>query len=190
MQRTPLVSRVNNNANMGMQPAPAWAPRLNPIHNHNTHSHSHSYGSNNRQQFPAPRSVNPPRTNSISDGSDSGMGAHPRPPRLSTLASHNSWPNGGANVSTRGECRSVLKGSNITHFPKPNRQGDSDLRPSTTQNDDERGCQDFQLIDKQNSSTLVSVTYTRETGVKTMRFEAFGISMCIPFSIITMHIAL
>lgn len=138
MQRTPLVNRANNNANMGMQPATAWAPRLNPTHNHNTLSHSHGHGSNNRQQFPAPRSVNPPRTNSISDGSDNGVGPHPRPSKHSTLASHNSWPNNGANILTRGERRFVSGGSNVTRFPKPNRQGDSDPQPSTTQTDDER----------------------------------------------------
>jgi len=138
MQRTPLVTRVNNNANMGMQPVSAWAPCLSPTHNPNTRSHSQNHGSNNRQQFPAPRSVNPPRTNSISDGSDNGTGPHSRPSRLSTLASHNSWSNSGANIPTRGERRSVAEDSNVTHFPKPNPQGDSGLRPSTTQIDDER----------------------------------------------------
>ena len=150
MQRTPLVSRVNNNANMGVQPVSAWAPRLNPTHNPNSHSHTHGHASINRQQFPAPHSVNPPRSNSISDGSDNGMGPHSRPPRLSTLTSHNSWPNGGANVPARGECRSVVEDLNVTHFPKPNLQGDSDLRPSTIQIDDERerGCQCLQIINK------------------------------------------
>ena len=136
MQRTPFVNRVNSNTNMGMQPAQAWAPRLNPIHNHNSHSHSHSHGSNNRQQFPAPRSVNPPRTNSISDGSDNGMGPHPRPSRISTLASHNSWSNNGTNIPTRGERRSVSGDFGVTRFPKPNHQGDSDPRLSTTQTDE------------------------------------------------------
>jgi len=117
MQRTPLVSRVNSNANMGMQPVSAWAPRLSPTHNPNTRSHSHNHGSNNRQQFPAPRFVNPPRTNSISDGSDNGTGPHSRPSRLSTLASHNSWPNSGANIPTRGERHSFAKDFNVTHFP-------------------------------------------------------------------------
>ena len=133
MQRTPFVGRVNTNANVGMQPVSAWAPRLNPTHNHNTHPHSHG---SNRQQFPAPHSVNPPRTNSISDGSDNGTGPHSRPSRLSTLTSHNSWPNNGANIPNRGERSSVVENSNITCFPKPNLREDSDLRPSTTPIDD------------------------------------------------------
>ena len=131
MQRTPLVSRVNNNANVGMQSVSAWAPRL-PTHNHNAHSHSHSHGNNNRQQFPAPHSVNPPRTNSISDGSDNGTGPRSRPSKLSTLASHNSWPNSGANIPNRGERHSVVENPNVTRLPKRNRPDDSDPRPSTT----------------------------------------------------------
>jgi len=103
MQRTPLVSRVNNNAHIGIQPVSAWAPRINSTNNPNAHPHSHNHSSNNRQQFPAPRSVNPPRTNSISDGSDNGMGSHSRPSRLSTLTSHGSWPTGGTNVQTRAK---------------------------------------------------------------------------------------
>lgn len=147
MQRTPLVSRVNNNVNVGMQPVSAWAPRLNPTHNQNAHSHGHS--NNNRQQFPAPRSVNPPRTNSISDGSDNGMGPHPRSSRLSTLASHNSWPNNGANIPTRGKHNSFVEGSKVTCFPKPNPRGDSDLRPSTTQTGDKgKGVLVLQPVDK------------------------------------------
>jgi len=103
MQRTPLVSRVHNNPSMGMQPVSAWAPRLSPTNNPNAHSHSHNHGSNNRQQFPAPRSLNPPRTNSISDGSDNGMGSNSRPSRVSTLVSHGSWPNNGTNIPTRAK---------------------------------------------------------------------------------------
>lgn len=136
MQRTPLVSRVNNNSNMGMQPVSAWAPRLNPTHHPNAHSHSHSHNSTNRQQFPAPRPVNPPRTNSVSDGSDNGMGAHHRPSKLSALASHNSWPNSGTNIPTRGERDHIVEGSDVTFSPKPNRRGDSDPQPSITLVDD------------------------------------------------------
>lgn len=113
VQRTPFVSRVNNNANIGMQPVSAWAPRLNPTHNPSTHSHSHSHSNNNRQQLPTSRSINPPRTNSISDGSDNGMGSHSRPSRLSTLASHNSWPNSGTNVPTRGKRNSIVDDSKL-----------------------------------------------------------------------------
>lgn len=138
MQRTPFVSRVNNSPNMGIQPVSAWAPRLNPTHNHNAHSHPHGRGSNNRQQFPASHSVNPPRTNSISDGSDNGMGSRSRPSKLSTLAPHNSWPNNGTNIPTRGERCFVAEDFNLTQSSKPNLQGDSDLQSNTTQIDDER----------------------------------------------------
>ena len=123
MQRTPLVSRVNNNSNMGMQPISGWAPRLNQTHNPGTHSHSHGHSNNNRQQFPAPRSVNPPRTNSISDGSDNGAGLNSRPTRLSTLASHNSWPNNGANVPNRGEYHLPVEDLKITHPPQAKPSG-------------------------------------------------------------------
>ena len=123
MQRTPLVSRVNNNTNMGVHSAQTWAPRHNLTHNRNTHSHSHGHGGSNRQQFPAPNSMNPPRTNSISDGSDSGMGSHSRPSKLPTLASHNSWPNSGANIQTRGGCRPAVKGSNVTCSPQAKPSG-------------------------------------------------------------------
>ena len=138
MQRTPLVSRVNNNANIGMQSTSTWAPRLNPTHNHNPHSHSHNHSSKNRQQLPTSHSVNPPRTNSISDGSDNGTGLHSRPSKLSTLASHNSWPNNDPNIPKRGEHHSIMEDPSVTRSPKPNPREDSDLLPSTAPADDER----------------------------------------------------
>lgn len=132
MQRTPLVSRVNNNANMGMQPVSGWAPRHNQINSPNTHPHAYSHSNNNRQQFPAPRSVNPPRTNSVSDGSDNGTGPHSRPSRLSALASHGSWPNLGTNVPTRGERDCVVENSEVTRSPQAKPSGR--FRPPTQYN--------------------------------------------------------
>jgi len=82
--------------------------------------------------------------------STGGMWPRPQPSRLSMLASHNSRSNGDTNIPTRDERRSVAEDSSIAHFPKPNSQGDSGPRPSTTQIDDEREglCQHLQLIDR------------------------------------------
>lgn len=132
MQRTPLVSRVNNNPSMGMQSVSAWAPRLNSTNKPNTHPHSHNNSYNNRQQFPAPRPVNPPRTNSVSDGSDNGTGYHSRPSRLSTLVSHGSLPNNGTNIPTRGERDCAVGDSNVTDFPQAKPSGR--FRPPTHHN--------------------------------------------------------
>ena len=60
------------------------------------------------------------------------MGSYPRLSKLSTLVSHNSWPDSGANNQTRGECCSVVGDANVTRFPMPNPRRDLDLLHNTT----------------------------------------------------------